>query len=77
MHPHWRCLGSRIEYRIARMKRASRDQGALDSLGHLCERSLAGVRDPHALAIPQDLIGKMLGRVTLGRGKAGLVPNGT
>jgi len=28
--------------------RTSRDQGALDSLGHLCERLPAGVRDPHA-----------------------------
>src|SRR5262244_4071948 len=29
-------------------KGTSRDQGALDSLGHLCERLPAGVRDPHA-----------------------------
>ena len=28
--------------------RTSSDQGALDSLGHLCERLPAGVRDPHA-----------------------------
>jgi hypothetical protein len=28
--------------------RASRDQDALDSLGHPCERLPAGVRDPHA-----------------------------
>jgi hypothetical protein len=30
------------------MRKTSRDQGALDSLGHLCERLPAGVRDPHA-----------------------------
>jgi hypothetical protein len=29
-------------------ERASRDQDALDSRGHLCERLPAGVRDPHA-----------------------------
>src|SRR5262249_42855072 len=44
------------------------------------------IREQHGDLLPltfedcpggEDLIGKMLGRVTLGRGKAGIVPNGT
>jgi hypothetical protein len=38
-------------------EKTSRDQGALDSLGHLCERSPAGVRDPHAHNIGLSIVG--------------------
>ena len=37
--------------------RASRDQGALDSFGHPCERLPASLRDPHAHNIGLSIVG--------------------